>query len=755
MIHLLVAAQLLAPSTQPAYPSPELHALVDRASDQNRVVPPSLLSYRASVESEISVLTRRADGEESAVSVEQAQNAVHWQRSGRFEQHVNGYRARLSGPSLSALAFLRNAWTIPVLYGNRLSLFFGDKAAAGKMWEDPGAGSASASTRGGTPLAVHPFAVGRDRVYTFSGGDTIAVIRTSQRAIPIVRVQVEPRAEQPDWPVVVFRGEIDLDADRGEIVRMRGRFVTLGRSGPQKQRLLVVPVSVMAYVELESVEVDGRYWLPRYQRIETHVNIPGLAEGRSVFRIVSRFRDHDVSGPHEETATAAESAADGDKASPTVEPAGSNLGHRLTLAGRDSLQQPRAWWQPLGEATAALRGDDFADVDDMPPAAGAASLAWRARRLADLVHFNKVEGWTTGAAVEVVPGARWPGWTLRTNAGWAWTEQSLRGRLEVLRADARGSWTAGARLGRTLDVTNDFTMPHDSGGPLLSALAGVDDYDYVDRAAASLWIGVNLIPRLATLRLESGVARDFGTIARLTTGPLSGDTPFRPNRGVDRGLYARAGLVAEWNPRVNSNTLASGLGAHLRYEAAAGQLDWQRATLQVTARREVGDLALAMRVDGGTLVSRNAPPQQLFELGGGSGLPGFDYKAFAGDRAVVTHWRAAYRLPLLQSPIRLGGCTCLTAPAPAFAVTLHNARVSASSAATMASIARLGSVGDRIGYAPATPGDGIPVSSPTGGWRTSLEVGLRFFGGAATLGAARVAERGAPWRATFTLGQAW
>lgn len=757
MIHLLVAAQLLAPSPRPAYASPELQALVARAADQNRNVPLSLMSYRARVESEIAVLTRRADGEENAVSLEQAQNAVHWQRSGRFEQHVNGYRARLSGPSLSALAFVRNAWTIPVLYGNRLSLFFGDRGVAGKMREDlDGEGaSAPASTRDRTPLAVHPFAARRDRVYTFDGGDTVAVIRTSQRAIPIVRVQVEPRAEQPDWPVVVFRGEIDLDADRGEIVRMRGRFVTLGRSGPQKQRLLVVPVNVMAYVDLESVEVDGRYWLPRYQRIETHVDMPGLAEGRSVFRIVSRFRDHAVSGRDEPNATAAEGRAERGEPASTVEPPWSTPGHHLTLAGRDSLQQPREWWQPLGEATAGLRGDDFADVEDGPAAPGAATLAWRARRLADLVHFNRVEGWTTGAAVEVAPGARWPGLTLRANAGWAWTEQSLRGRLEVLRTDATGAWTTGARIGRTLDLTNDFTMPHDSGSPFLPALAGVDDHDYVDRAAASLWIGVNLVPRLATLRVETGVARDFGTVARLTTGPLGGDTPFRPNRGLDHGMYARAGLVAEWNPRVNGNALASGLGAHLRYEAAAGQLTWQRATLQVTARREVGDFALAMRVDGGTLVSRNAPPQQLFELGGGSGLPGFAYKAFAGDRAVVTRWRAAYRLPLLQSPLRLGGCTCITAPAPAFTVTLHNARVSASSAATMASIARLGSVGDRIGYAPARPGDGIPVSSPTAGWRTSLEVGLRFFGGAVTLGAARVAERGAPWRATFTIGQAW
>jgi hypothetical protein len=136
-------------------------------------------------------------------------------------------------------------------------------------------------------------------------------------------------------------------------------------------------------------------------------------------------------------------------------------------------------------------------------------------------------------------------------------------------------------------------------------------------------------------------------------------------------------------------------------------------------------------------------------------LPGFGHKEFAGDRALTTEWRVAYRLPVLRSPMRLMGCTCFTAPAPALAVTLHGARVSASSPATMASIARLGSMGDQVGQVPAAPGTWIPVARPTGGWLGSLEVGLRFFGGAATLGAVRVNEPGAPWRPRLTIGQTW
>jgi hypothetical protein len=282
---------------------------------------------------------------------------------------------------------------------------------------------------------VHPFGPDGERVYAFAGGDTIAVLHTERRTIPVVRVLVEPRREQAAWPVVVFRGEIDLDADRGEIVRLRGQFVTLDQRGPQQKRLLVLPMSVMAYVDLESVEIEGRYWLPRYQRIETHVNVRGLAEGRTVFRIVSRFRGHQVSegAPYR----VSEGRLEGDD---TVPPRVRS--HRLTLAGADSLERPAQWWTPLGEATGTIRGDDFADVGADAFTRATPHLTWRAQRLADVVRFNRIEGWSTGATAEYTPGASAPDVTLRVNGTWAWTEQTVRGRLEAIR---RGAHDTGAQ----------------------------------------------------------------------------------------------------------------------------------------------------------------------------------------------------------------------------------------------------------------------------------------------------------------------
>lgn len=758
---VLIAAQLLAAApaapTQPsAYTSPALRDLVDRAAERNRVSPPDLVAYRANVESEISVLLRRADGEEVAVSIEQAQNHVQWQRSGEFTQHVTAYRSRVAGPAISAFAVLRKPWTIPTLYGNQLSLFFGQDSSLGPLREDDADAPTPPHSRSRprATLAVHPFSARRDEVYTFSGGDTVAVIHTSERAVTIVRVVVEPRPEQIESPVVVFRGEINLDAERSEIVRMRGQFITLGRRGPQRQRLLVLPMSVAAYVDLECVLIGGRYWLPRYQRIERHVNVSGLAEGRSVFRIVSRFGEHRIT-----QSSAGDVILSNDGMQAPIDAVGiaapaPRPERRLTVATSDSLGQTRAWALPLGEATALLRGDDFADVSG-DSATGSASVAWRGQRLADVVHFNRVEGWSTGAAVEATAGNWAPRLRLRANAGWAWTEQTVRGRIEVMRSGERGNWTAGARLGRTLDITNDFTAPHDSGSSLLAALVGVDRYDYVDRSAATVWFNVQLAPRVATIRVESGIAEDRAARARLTRGLMSSGEPFGPNRGVDPGTYARTALVAEWNPGVTGSALASGVGALLRYEAATGQINWQRSTLRITAREHVGEFGLGALIDAGAVTNQNAPPQQLLELGGEPSFPGFAYKEFAGDRALATHWRALYRLQVLRSPLRFLGCTCLTAPAPDVAVTLHGARLWADGARTMASIARLGSVGDQVGSETAAPGEGAAVSRPTDGWRGSLEMGVRLFGGALTIGTVRVLESGSPWRASVTIGQQW
>src|SRR5688572_32920104 len=80
MLGLLICAQLAVADS--AYTSPGLRAFIEAASILNRTVPASLYSYRASVESEIALVARRADGVEGTVSIEQVQNDFRWRRTG-------------------------------------------------------------------------------------------------------------------------------------------------------------------------------------------------------------------------------------------------------------------------------------------------------------------------------------------------------------------------------------------------------------------------------------------------------------------------------------------------------------------------------------------------------------------------------------------------------------------------------------------------------------------------------------------------
>src|SRR5690349_18801586 len=128
MIALVVAAVLQAGAPAGAdsiYSTPAVRALVERASTANRRVPDSLIAYRARVESEMAFIAMQPDGAEQTFAVEQAASTVQWDRTGRYEQRVIGYRSQSVGVTVSAVGMFRQAWTIPVLYGNRITLLFG------------------------------------------------------------------------------------------------------------------------------------------------------------------------------------------------------------------------------------------------------------------------------------------------------------------------------------------------------------------------------------------------------------------------------------------------------------------------------------------------------------------------------------------------------------------------------------------------------------------------------------------------------
>lgn len=730
----LAAVSLLPMSRQPSTAlqaqavTVPLGQLLTDASTRNRL-PDSLISYRAQVETEISMLLRREEGTEVVGAIEQVASALRWNRAGGYEQRVTGYRMQQLGVNMSMLTLLQSGWLNPNLYGNRLRVRSQASNAPASARGNARVGRGDGSD---TLPAIHPLATDREQYYRFTGGDTVVTMRAGDRVIPIVQVRVQPR-EDLRRDVVLFDGEIALDASRGTLVRMRGHFV---RRNGQRRGLRSTFGDAVAFVEYENAERLGAYWLPARQRIELQAMLPFIGDGRAVIRIVSRFSDMEVN----DTVLSAAALAAADSLRLVSR-------RRLSYAPADSLERFDAWRASIGVLSTGLHADDFDDVaPDRWRTTGAPRFDLAAPRASDVMHFNRVEGLYTGAGVKWTLRDRAPGVVVRANAGYAWAEQTVRGRLQATRT--RGPWTLEARGGRSLDNTNDFRVPFDSGDSFGAFFASLDPYDYVSRSSATLGVVRTIGARRAIIRTEVGVGDDRYRPSQYVRSPIGGD-PYRPNRGVDAGSYVRSALLVEWHPDVAAEFIAPGIGARFSYERGDGTLSWQRVEARVSGRRPIGPFVAVGRADVGQVSGARIPAQQLFELGRYQNLPGYEDKEFAGSRAAVARAGLLYTSPFFRSPIRLGRRLWFPALAPGLSVGVQSGWSDAPTAAAMSAIDRLAITDPTLLAAWA------PVSRPTERIRASVTAGARFFGGGIFVGGTRPVDHAAPWKLLVSFGQAW
>jgi hypothetical protein len=719
-----------------------LAALLERAVRNNRLVPAALAGYRSTAESEITTLARRAEGTEAIAAVEQIASTVSWQRNGSFEQRIVGQRTLAVGAQPSFAGFFSQSYLIPILYGNRILLFFGassqrdSSARRGAARPQQRRGNAAPGTEASRIdsqlVAVHPLAEARDRYYTFSGGDTVVTLQPgSGRRVPIVRVTVTPRTDVPGRRFV-FAGEMDLDASRDQLVRLRGQFLILGpRQLSLRERILSSTVDALGFFELVNSEVDGKWWIPTYQRFDGQIVSPLLTEARLVFRIVTRFTGVEaIERPIDSTVVTAADTIRRER-------------FRISLAPRDSLGAFRDWSRQIGALSVDARTEDFDDVaPEWLRPTGRPQFVAQAERLSDLVRVNRVEGAYLGAAGTVRLRDAAPGVTIRGVAGVTLLDPTVRGRVTIERR--RNGWIAEARATRGLDITNKFRQPLDSGS-LLASVFGQDPYDYVDRWGLTVGAGRLLDRHGSLLRVDIG-RLDDQAVSSGVTGRRFAEALRRPNRGIDPGRYWRTTAVLQWRPDVNAEFSRPGIGALMQYEQGNGDLTYRRVEARAIGRKNWTHLIWTSRVDVGAVFGDRPPPQQLFEIGRTQNLPGYGVKEFAGDRAAVARTLALVPFGILKAPIRVSRSLLLPGLDPGISVGVQAGWTEASGANARESIRRLGGTTDSVGVF-------TPFSRPTDGWRTSIDVRLRFFNGAVGLGVARPVDRPAPWRFIASFGQ--
>lgn len=736
MLHV-GCSRLEAACDDSTYATPALRSLVGAAAVQNARLPADLLGYQADLESEIALVLRSGPEKESALQIEQVESRLHWRRPDDVEQRIVGYRARSVALDVSALTYFKRPWIAPVLYGNRLRLLL-------SRGEDTPAPAS----------AIHPFARDRDAYYQFRGGDTVEVLHSHGRDIPIVRIQVEPQGAPPQR-VLLFRGELDVDAQRFQVVRMRGEFVQSRPHRSIRSRLSRLAMQVVAYAELENGEFLGAYWLPTYQRIEAQGRSPLAAELRPVFRVVTRFRRHVIderAGSVIVSTAGADSAANG---ADTEASAATAASARLTTASRDSVTHFADWHREIGDETVTARASDFDDVAaDAWRSRGAERLDWHADRMSDVVRFNRVEGLFTGASASLRFRDRAPGLSVVATGGVAWSEETWRGGVAARRL--RGPWAWDLRGERQLANTNDFRPTLDFESSLMAALVTADDYDYLDRRRA----GVSITRALggwstASMRVESGFVQDRAVSPHVRFGLFHPDSGFRANRAIDPGSAWRNAFTLSVHPNVSGELLEPGIGASVSYERGDGSLRWQRVEARLIGRHTRGPVSYAARLDAAAAFGAPVPLQQLLEFGENEGLPGYRYKEFGGDRAALLRGNITYTLPFLQAPVRAWRGVVLPSLAPSIAVGVQSGWAAATNS-TLQQLAMFGTRRDSLtGAILRDSRTGLPVlaTRPTDGVRSTVGITLRFFGGALGIGVARAFDRREPWRLTFGVGQ--
>ena len=711
MLSLILYAQLGAgtlvstPARDTTYATTALETMIAAAAVANRRPPPALQSYHSHIETELSLLIRDTLGREQTADVEQLATAAVWKRDGRYDLHVVGYRTQNVGVPYSTLSLVR-AWTLPSLYGERLSL---------------GAYFMGTRPKGDTIVSVHPFAMDRARYYRFTGGDTIATLHDGARTIDIVRIRVRPHVRGPT-PLALFDGEIDLDAARSQIIRMRGQFVITGDAPSKRQAILRRAVVAVAYVEFVNAEIAEKYWLPTFQRTEFQAGISFLGATRPIFRLVSRVSGITVDD------TGPPNGRDRD-----------SLRVTLTWAPGDSISDYTDWHQEIGTLSGSVHADDF---DDIAPDAwrsdGPPRLNLFPNTTDRILRFNRVEGLFTGAAPTVDFRAAAPGLSAGTYAGWAWAEHTLRGGATI--SYRRGQRIVGARAERGLASTNDFVPPLADAGGIGALLSSIDDNDYVDRRSAMLSF-TRILGAVdgGLMTAQVGVADDRAEHARLSYGLFHGGGPFRHNRGVAEGRYAEFISDFELHPNVTGDFVQPGAGMHAHYEAASGDLSWQRVELGVSVRRYIGPITVSAHADGGLVLGAQPPPQRLFELGGNELLPGYSYKQFAGDRAAVFRSFASYRFGVWRRPMRFWRNLFIPGLSPGVAMSAQGGWTEISSAGARRAVQQLGA-----GWSAA------PVSESTHGVRATLGGGFTLFSDVLHIGLARPVDRAAPLK--FVVG---
>lgn len=587
---------------------------------------------------------------------------VYWSAPGRSKQVIRGWRDRRYLPT--DIRYHRDHLGIVTDgYGPRIRIGEGDEVRD----------------------LIHPLSPDGLSHYEFQRRDS-AQVTAGGRTVVLDVVDVRPR--DPAAPGVI--GTIYLDRATAELVRARWSFTPVSYLDRTIESLTVL---------FEYALIDGRAWLPWKQTFEIRRNAGWLdLPFIGIIRGTWEFGEYDL-----------------DLAIPPATFVGVPIGG-LRRPGDSAAPWPAPFDSVMAEAGPAASEADLATARAEVARAIAGRMAGgarppkaAARRLSDVIRYNRVQGVAVGAGMRVE--SRELRVSMRSKVGVGLADGRVTGGLDLgfLRRNSQRS-TLNFYATREIRDFSDFAAISPTLNSFTAQESGNDHGDYVLVEGA----GVRVEGPLGGGRWSAHAGWEDPGPLGISATPARGT--FRPQVDFGEPGYWTGGVTYEVGD-------PAGDGGLFTYDVGTGGGTWHRFTAAYQIGVPLHGTEIRFRGYDG-FATQGTPNWRTFVFGGRGSLIGEGYRKWGGREL---RWgQVEWRLPVPFPALPLGD----------FAHSGHQA--------ILAPFYASGRAGGAVAGVPWVEGD----------FRHSAGVALEFFYQLIRIEAGASLETG-KWGVTFDVGRVW
>jgi len=591
---MVLVLLLATPARLPAqdWNSRSALALARRATERRAraAVDTTLRDYRAQAHGFLFFLGQFGEGltePPRLVKADQLELEVYWKAPQLSKQRIVGWRDRAELPTdinyhRDHLGIVQNN------FGSAIRLGEGDEVRD----------------------VPHPLGPSGPDVYDVSLGDTTTIV-LPQRAVRVAALRVRPK----NFSTAAIVGTLFVDLETADLVRMAFNFTPRAYLDPQLEDVSVV---------LDNALWEGRFWLPYRQEIEirrraTWLDIParGIIRGRweidnylfNVGLAASWFRGEEITA--------------------------------VPKAERDSFPWPVPLTTAIQNIADPVRENDLEEVRaEVSRIAGRRVLTGLkrqrlgARRLSDLIRFNRVEGLAAGAGfVWRTPG---DDFEVRALGSYGFSDGAGKGGVSITSADG----LALTVYRQVRDIADQAVI-----APLVNSVSAQefgDDYgDYYRATGWQLSARFDVGGRTEWL---VAVKREHVQSLPIRATPASGQ--FRPNPAITDGDHNVGSLTLR--RRSEGFAVRRDIAGEVSAEIGSAYVRFS-GTGHLLVPLGAGSTRLLTRVQFG-VGGDELPPHRGFVMGGRATLLGDEFREWGGRRAALVHLELRTVVPFFRLP---------------------------------------------------------------------------------------------------------